>query len=501
MRVLYVCSEILPLVKTGGLANVASSYTKALRNHGVDQRILLPGYTNAIDALSGPRRYLRARIDGGTDVRIVEGRTPDSRVPVWLIDCPDLYQRAGGPYQDETGRDWHDNAKRFSILSAVAAAIGRGRCTSGWTPDVVHLNDWHTGLAAALLASDRGRGSRTLFTVHNLAYQGNFPSESLADIALDPEQTGLVMRNGRVSLLEMGLRFSDLITTVSPTYAAEILTPQYGFGMEDVLRHRRQRLYGILNGIDCDVWNPATDQHLSNCFDRNALGGKRMCKIALQNELGLDADAHRPLITFTSRFVHQKMIDVLIDVIPAFVARGAQLAIVGEGERGYTNALEHLAARYPGEVAVRTPFDEVLEHRLHAGGDMLLAPARFEPCGLTQMYAMRYGSLPVARRVGGLNDTVSDATPHAIEAGTATGFVFSDPTAEDLLKAVDRALSVFRQPDAWRQIQRTAMERDFSWMRSMKMYLRLYALLARADRSPAPNIAETPGVVAVEQWL
>lgn len=492
MRVLFVSSEVYPLVKTGGLADVSGALPLALRRLGVDVRILMPGYAGTAGALVGAKvEASLGDVAGLGETRIVSGRTPETGVPVWLIDCPARYDRDGGPYQDADGREYPDNAERFALLSHVAAVIAGPGAPLGWTPHVIHANDWHAGLVPALLPAAREARPATVFTIHNMAFQGVFPAAAFAELGLPAEAftpDGLEYY-GQVSFLKAGLRWSDRLTTVSPTYAREILTPAFGFGMEGLLQSRAADLSGILNGIDDVVWDPSTDIALPANYDHRDLAGKIACKKSVQAELGLAQESGTPLIAFISRLTDQKMADILPQAIPALAARGAQVAVLGAGDPAIEAQLRDIAAQHPGVVAAHIGYSEPLAHRLYAGADILLAPARFEPCGLAQLYAMRYGTLPVVRPVGGLADTVADATEAALAAGTATGFVFDPPTADGLVGAAARAMELYQLPIAWRRVQLRAMAQDFGWSRSAEAYLALYRSLTApgADGAGSPD--------------
>lgn len=397
MRVLFVASEVFPLAKSGGLADVSSALPMALARQGIDVRLLMPGYPSALARLKDPCVEARfGSLLGIKDATLVSGRLAHSHLPIWLIDAPSLFDRPGGLYQDGHGRDWPDNALRFGFLAHAAAMIARGFLPQ-WKPDIVHVNDWHAGLTPLLLALGGGPKPATLLTIHNLAYQGNFPPETLSVLGIPNRffRTDGVEFHGQVSFLKAGIRFSDSVTTVSPNYAKEVLTPEFGCGMDGILRDRGESFCGILNGIDTDLWNPATDPHLANPYDVHDMSGKRACKADLQSSFGLKVDRDRPLIGFVSRLAHQKMADVVLESVPSIAAAGAQFVLVGEGDPALAAAFQHLGDRYRGSIAIRTTYDEALAHRLYAGVDILLAPARFEPCGLTQMYALRYGTLPV----------------------------------------------------------------------------------------------------------
>jgi starch synthase len=494
MRVLFVASEAHPLAKTGGLGDVARALPGALARKGVDVRLLLPGYPSALDSLKGAQ--VEATLDGAMGVpvgRLISGRLPDSGIPTWLIDAPSLYQRPGGPYANAEGVEWPDNALRFAYLSHVGALIGLGLATY-WRADVVHANDWHTGLLPLMLSRARRRRPASIFTIHNLAFQGNFPLETarglgVPDSFLTPDGCEFY---GQASFLKAGVRFADRVTTVSPTYAKEVLTPELGFGFDGVLRARGADFQGILNGVEEGLWNPGSDPHLPASFGPRDISGKRVCKAELQRELGLPVTADAPLLGFFSRLAHQKMADVLLKVLPWFARNSAQLAVVSQGDPVLEAAFAEAGRRYPHNVAINIGYREPLAHRLCAGVDMLLAPARFEPCGLTQLYAMRYGSLPVVRRTGGLADTVINADRRTVSRGTATGFSFEEPTPRGMMSAMKRALRRFRQPLDWRRLQIQAMARDFSWEASAASYLSLYRSATGLAEPGEPPAAETP---------
>jgi starch synthase len=436
---------------------------------GADVRVVMPAYPRALLQLAGAR--VAARLPpamGVNDGILISGKFPDCDVPVWMVNSASLFGRAGGLYQDEAGQDWPDNALRFAYLSKVAADLALG----GWSPDVVHANDWHTGLLPLLLARESGPRPRTVFTTHNMAFQGNFAPEQVPDL---PAGTKYAIEFfGRLSYLKAGLLFADHVTTVSPTYALEILTPEYGCGMEGVLLDRAADFSGILNGIDDDIWNPAADPWLPANYKVRDLAGKRVCKRELQQELGLPVSAETAVVGFVSRLTEQKMADNLFEALPWIAAQDVQLVIVGEGDRSIEAALAAAQERYPSRLSVTIGYDEERAHKLQAGSDILLAPARFEPCGLTQLYALRYGTLPVVRRTGGLADTVVDTNHRTISDHTATGFVFDAATTESMIHALSRALALFREPLQWRLLQLQAMTREFSWDTSAAKFMALY---------------------------
>lgn len=477
MRVLFVTSEAYPLVKTGGLADVSHALPVALASQGVDVRVLLPAYPLALDRIKSPRIVARLEpMIGVGDATLISGFFPDTNVPVLLVDTPSLFRRGGGLYQRADGQDWPDNAVRFAFLSHVAAKLAMGQINLGWKPDIVHANDWHTGLLPLLLSLEEKARPRTVFTVHNMAFQGNFPADVSPILGIPTDCFGAdgIEFYGQTSFLKAGLRYSDRVTTVSPTYAREVLTPEGGCGLDGLLRERGDDFSGILNGIDDYLWNPATDAHLPQTFRATDIAGKRICKAELQREFGLPIDPEIPLVGFVSRLAHQKMADVIADALPWLVDRDVQFVLLGEGDKGLEAEFEQAHARCGRNVSVHIGYDEGLAHRLQAGSDILLAPARFEPCGLSQLYALRYGTLPVVRRTGGLADTIVDATPAAIADRSGTGFVFEDASAAGLIEALSRALLLYREPLAWRRMQLQAMAEDFSWNASAARYIALY---------------------------
>ena len=481
LRVLFVSSEIYPLVKTGGLADVSAALPKALTALGVEMQLLLPGYPKAIESAANKSVEVElADFMGAGPMRLISARMPDTALPLWLVDCPARFRRSGGPYQDENGQDWPDNALRFAVFSQVAARLSLGLLLANWRADIVHANDWHAGLLPATLAGTPGQRPATVFTMHNLAYQGVFPAALYPQLGFPGDSVipdGLEFY-GNISFLKAGISYSDRLTTVSPTYAREILTAEYGCGLEGLLQHRGQDLIGILNGADYQIWDPEVDANLPAGFNLRHIAGKRLCKMALQNELGLEADSEAALVVLVSRITEQKMADVVVDALPRIIESGAQCALVGDGDRRLEERLELAARLHPGRIAVRIGYEEPLAHRLMAGGDILLHPARFEPCGLTQLYAMRYGTLPVVRRTGGLRDTVVDATDRSVRCGTATGFAFESPNTADMLGCIERALALYRQPLVWRKVQQQAMAQDFGWSEPARRYLAIYHDLA-----------------------
>jgi starch synthase len=478
--VLHVCAEVFPLLKTGGLADVAGALPAALCAQGIDTRLLLPGFASIVDALDAPRVVAelapRAAV---APARLLHGRLDACGCDAYVVDAPALYRREGGPYADARQQPFPDNHLRFARLAWAAAELATG-ADARWRPRIVHAHDWHAGLAPTCLRV-LGAPARSVVTVHNLAFQGLFPASVFAQLGL-PEACfsvdGLEF-HGQVGFLKAALHDADAITTVSPAYAREIQSPEQGMGLDGLLRARRDRLHGILNGVDPRVWNPATDPAIASRYSAADPAGKARCKASLQRELGLQPGAARPLFTVVSRLTEQKGMPLLLDCLPRLVERGAQLALLGSGDPALEQAFQAAADAHPHQVAVRLGYDEALAHRLIAGADVILVPSRFEPCGLTQLYGLAYGTLPLVRRVGGLGDTVTDCSLEALDEGEATGFVFADYSAEALDAALRRALLLYRQPAAWRRVRATAMARRHAWDVAASDYAALYRSLLR----------------------
>jgi starch synthase len=473
VRVIYASTEIFPALKTGGLADVNAALPKALLDLGVEIRLLLPAYPALLGAASGlrPVAQLKSAV-GATDVRVLLGSI--GGVPAYLIEAGKLYVKPGNPYVDENGHDWPDNHLQFALLGWTAARFADGSI-DGWRPDIVHGQDWHTGLAPAYLAARGGERPGSVFTVHNLAYQGEFSATTFNELALPANFFSIYGLEfyGKVNFMKAGLHYADRITTVSPSYAREIQTPEFGFGLDGLLHSRAGALSGILNGVDRAIWNPQSDRLIAARFSPQDPAGKNECKTALRTELGL-APAAGPLFGAISRLTAQKGLDLVLAVLPGLVERGGQLVLLGAGEPALEASLRAAATRYPGAVSVHIGYDESLAHRIVAGSDVMLVPSRFEPCGLTQMYGLAYGTVPMVRRVGGLADTVCDASPPNLDAGIATGFSFGAADAGELGKAVDSAFALWAKPRQWAQVRKAAMLQDFGWKPSARRYFDLY---------------------------
>ena len=473
-RLLFVASEAYPLIKTGGLADIAGSLPEVLRQQGVDVRLLLPAYRQLLDGIDQSRTVAELEL-AGISLRILATVLPGTGVETWLLDHPSFAERLGNPYHGPDGQPWPDNADRFMLLSRLAAAISTGEAGLDWRPDVLHCNDWHTGPAVALTHLQEQR-PLTLFTVHSLAHMGLFDRGTFERLQLPGHfwQDSALEFYDQFSFIKGGLVYADYITTVSPTYAREICESPGGMGLEGLLQARRERLVGILNGIDHGVWNPAADPYLEHHYDAANLEGKALEKTALQRSLGLAELDDRPLLGIVGRLVEQKGLELILPALGDILAKPAQVVVLGTGERRYEEQLQAVARAHPDAMAVILAYDESLAHRIEASADIFLMPSLFEPCGLNQLYSLRYGTLPLVRAVGGLADTVVDATPQALADGTATGFVFGPPDSGEFMSALARAIALWRDQASWRRLQVTAMAQDFSWQRSAARYLELY---------------------------
>lgn len=471
-RILFVTSEAHPLIKTGGLGDVSSSLPKALADLGQDIRIIIPNY-QAIKKTEEIRHRCSLRINN-CDVNILETRLPESKVIVWLIDCPQFFDYPGNPYHDEYGNAWANSAERFSLFCRVTVEVAMNRAYLDWKPEIVHCNDWQSGLVPALLTMEYNRPA-TIFTIHNMAYQGIFPSSTYSALNL-PRQLwnpNAIEYYGNMSFLKSGIACSDRVTTVSPTYAQEIQTSVFGYGLEGLLTHRKDFLSGILNGID-NNWNPETDPDVIKPYSHTSLKDKQINKAGLQERLSLPSEPSIPVLGLISRLVEQKGIDLLLECLPELLTMRIQFVLLGSGNKSFEHRLYNFAESHPDKMSITIGYDEQLAHWIEAGSDIFLMPSRFEPCGLNQMYSQRYGTLPVVRKTGGLADTVIDALPETIDNRTATGIAFNEATPGSLLEAVKRALILYKTPEIWSQIQINAMMKDYSWNRSAKQYVALY---------------------------
>lgn len=473
MRVLHVCSEMFPLLKTGGLADVTGALPAALSAVGVEARVLLPAFPDIRHAISDVQ-VVSQRATFAGHFTLLFGHF--NGTAIYLIDAPHLYDRPGNPYHDANLLPWSDNVLRFALLGWVGCELACG-LDPFWHPDILHAHDWHAGLTPAWLAA-RAHPAKSVFTIHNLAYQGMFRAHHMNDMPLPPsfyDIYGLEF-NGQISFLKAGIYYADHITAVSPTYAREITCPEYGYGLEGLLQQRRTegRLSGILNGVDDNIWDPATDSLLTACYTRDTLEEKAKNKRQLQLTLGLKVNDRAPLFAVVSRLTSQKGLDLVLEALPGLLKSGGQLALLGTGDAALQQSFLAAAAAHPGHIAVQIGYHEAFSHRIMGGADVILVPSRFEPCGLTQLYGLKYGTLPLVRHTGGLADTVRDCSLENLSDGSASGFVFADSHAESLLSAIRRAFVLWSRPVLWRSVQRQAMAMDFSWQVAAQAYRDLY---------------------------
>ena len=462
-----------PLVKTGGLADVVGALPEALSMHGVDVTTLLPAYPAVLARISGARTVKRYDALFGGPARLLWAKERG----LLLLDAPGLFQRAGGLYGDAEGNDWPDNLQRFAALAAVAHELAMGE-VKGFAPQLLHLHDWQAALAAAY---GRFGGSRVpaVLTIHNLAFQGRFDASVFPLLGLPAEafQVDGVEYYGGVGFLKAGMRFADALTTVSPTYAQEIVEPAHGMGLDGLLRERAGDLHGIVNGIDTGEWNPETDTHLAARYAAGKLKARARNKAAVEALFGLEP-GDGPIFCVVSRLTWQKGMDLLADALDDLVMMGGRLALLGSGDRALEGAMLAAAARHPGRIGVRIGYDEGISHQLQGGADAILVPSRTEPCGLTQLYGLRYGCVPVVARTGGLADTVIDANDAAVMAGVATGVQFGPLDAASLRRAMRRAVDLYAEPEVWKRLQLAGMRADFSWERSAGLYASLFRAVA-----------------------
>lgn len=493
---MLVTSEALPLAKTGGLGDAVSGLARALRDAHVDATIFMPAYESALHAASDLEKV--ADLPGliGGDAEVWAGWVADAEIPVLLLRNDALYVRPGNPYLDADGREFPDNGIRFAALAQAAKRISVGE-TPIRVPHVVHAHDWHAALTPLYLHAAGIKRPKTVLTIHNLAFQGNFPLHLAEDLGIPPAYRGSdgVEFWGNLNFMKAGLRYADKITTVSATYAREILTPAFGHGLEGVLGLRAHELHAIPNGIDTEVWDPGCDPYLPEHFSALDMRGKIRNKLEMQRAFGLPTDPEAPLLAMGSRLTSQKMADLAIKVFPLLLAAHPrlQISVLGCGERALEASLQELASHHPRNLGVHIGYDERRGHLLHAGADMLLHGSRFEPFGLTPLYSMLYGTVPIASRVGGLADSIAGLAPEPdAEVGSATGILFDGDRPADMLAAVERALQTFAQPQRWSALQKNGMTRHFGWEASAAHYVELYRMLAPVAPVGAPMVARRP---------
>ncbi|MEP2030801.1 MAG: glycogen synthase GlgA [Paracoccaceae bacterium] len=484
MKLLFVASECAPFVKTGGLADVIGAVPKALCVLGADVRILIPAYPalseqvadatavmSFTDLFGGPARLLSVRAEG---------------LNLLLLDAPHLFDRPGSIYLNASGDDWEDNHLRFGALSQIGARIAQG-ALDGWCPDLVNAHDWQGGLVSAYLEQDGKPASPVVLTIHNIAFQGLFDASVMKELGLKDHLfiPDGVEYFGQLGFLKAGIALADQITTVSPTYARELVSPDFGMGLEGLLSARQGDLTGILNGIDLDVWDPATDPELAATFTARSLKQKAKNRAEVESRFALMPNPDAPLFCVVSRLTTQKGLDLLLECLPGLVGQGGRLALLGSGEKDLERALIQTARDFAGSVGVIIGYDEGLSHLMQGGSDAILIPSRFEPCGLTQLYGLRYGTIPVVARTGGLADTVIDANEAALSAGCATGVQFSPINALSLGQAISRTCTLFKDQKNWAAMMRRAMRHPVGWDGSASTYMSLYRRAISASETAA----------------
>lgn len=471
MNILFASSEAHPLIKTGGLADVSGSLPHEIKKLKQEIRLVLPAYPAAVRAAGDLAPVATLKVPGFPEpVRVLEGRLPGAALVLYLIDAPALYDRPGGPYSQPDGKDWPDNAMRFGVFCRAIAALALNRAGLDWHPDLVHCNDWQSALVPPLLAAEKDRPA-TLFTIHNLAYQGLFGRADFDALHLPPAWWAMDQMEfyGHFSFIKGGLIYADWLNTVSPSYAHEICTPEYGCGLDTLLASRSDSLSGILNGVDYGVWSPQRDAFIPRHYSAKTVKAKQTNKAALQKAFKLPVDPEVVVLGHVGRLVEQKGVDLILSAIPELLNKPIQLVLLGTGQPELEKVANMASRAYPSQIGARIGYDEPLSHLLEAGSDIFLMPSRFEPCGLNQLYSLRYGTPPIVRRTGGLGDSVVDA---ADDGGT--GFVFEDVTAKALLETIERALALHQDPAAWAKLVQNGMRQDFSWRRSATEYLALY---------------------------
>ncbi|WP_410499136.1 glycogen synthase GlgA [Chitinibacter sp. S2-10] len=472
MKILQVCAEMYPLLKTGGLADVSGALPLALARQGAEVRVLLPGFPAILKALDISGEVVALHSFAG-DLRVLYGTTAEG-IGVYVIDAPHLYARDGNPYQDGHAQPYPDNHLRFALLGWVAARLAEG-IDRLWRPDLVHAHDWHAALAPAYIAAS-ANPVRTVFTIHNLAYQGVFPASDYAALELPADYydvNGLEFY-GQLSFMKAGIYFADRVTTVSPTYAREITGSEQGCGLDGLLRDRGAILSGILNGVDDAVWNPACDALISATYSSDKMSGKAKCKAALQQQFGLQQNADAPLFAVVSRLTEQKGLHLVLHTLHEIISRGGQFVLLGSGDAAMESEFKQAAANHPEQIAVRIGYDEAFSHQIMAASDVIMVPSRFEPCGLTQLYGLKYGALPLVRRVGGLSDTVVDCSLENLQEGIATGALFDGFSEEELTRGIRRMFALWARTKEWKAVRKTAMSCDFGWQPAAEKYMQLY---------------------------
>jgi len=487
LNLLFVTSEAFPLIKTGGLADVSGALPKALKNlagFNGEIKILIPGYSEVLTKLNSLKSIASITVLNQSCDLII-GKLPNNEInniEVIAIKNAGLYERSGGPYNDENGIDWPDNALRFAVLSRVASLLcSKKSLLRNWLPSIVHCNDWQTGLTPAYMKLIDNSSVKSLLSIHNLAFQGNFEESWLTRLELPQEHFKINGFEffGKISFLKAGIYYADQLSTVSQTYAKEIQTELYGCGLQGLLQARKNDLSGILNGIDTQEWNPATDKYLPVHYSNQRITGKSRVKYLLQKQLGLKIDADAPLLGIVSRLTHQKGLDILPKIMPELIKKGCQFAILGSGDKVLEASFNALNRQYPENVSMYIGYQESLSHNIMAGSDMFIMPSRFEPCGLNQLYGLAYGTPPIVSATGGLTDSVCGVNSYTLKSKIATGFVIENVTSASLLGTIYLAIETWKDKKTWRSIQKNGMQKDVSWASSAILYLDLYKKMLR----------------------
>lgn len=489
-KILYASSEVYPFIKTGGLADVANNLPKALDKLGHDIRIIMPGYRDALANAGAATEVARVNI-GNRQFSILEANLPGSSIKVWLLEAEEFSSRAGDPYSDlqNTGAAWPDNAQRFNLFCRVVSSVALDIIGLNWQADIVHCNDWQTGLVPVHLLESTGAQQTspplTVFTIHNLAYQGLFPYSTFLELGLNQSlwRFDALEYYQQMSFIKGGMVFSDWVNTVSPQYALEIQTPELGQGLDGLLRYRKATFSGILNGIDTREWDPEKDPSIVKNYNYSSINEKSCNKLAMQGLYGLEEKPNVPMLAFVGRFAEQKGLDILIKTLPTLLKKSLQLVILGSGDRETESDLRQWARRYPKKMAVIFSYDESLAHQIISSSDFFLMPSRFEPCGLTQLYSLRYGTIPVGHNTGGLVDTIVSVNERTLADHTATGFLFDQHNESSMVSSIEQALKLYKKPRLYQSVQRTAMLQDYSWERSAQHYASIYHRISRKDKA------------------
>ncbi|WP_455208574.1 glycogen synthase GlgA [Kaarinaea lacus] len=476
LKILFASSEVQPLIKTGGLADVSGALPVALKKMRHDVRVVMPAYGDTLKKAKRAQRVTTLKLPGiPGEIAILKKKLPDANVDIYLVDYPPAFQRSGNPYVNAEGDPWSDNAERFAMFCRSVCELAQNRAGLDWQPDIVHCNDWQTALVPALLQTEASRPA-TVFTIHNLAYQGLFPQKifdflGLPDQLWSPE--GLEFHN-QLSFIKGGIVFADRVNTVSPRYAREIQTAEFGYGLEGLLRHRSNKLSGIINGIDELEWDPGNDPHLKSPYNLESIARKKPNKEFLQTNFELPNNPDALLLGFIGRLVDQKGVDLIIDLIPQLDNLPVQLIVLGTGDHKLERTLKELATQHSSTVKCHIGYNESLSHQIEAGCDVFLMPSRFEPCGLNQLYSLRYGTIPIVNNVGGLADSVTDLDDRYSNLEMATGFIMKQTSSKALYSQIVKAINLYQNQNKWSRLMKNGMSRDFSWVRSARDYVTLY---------------------------